>query len=270
MKDYQLNWDGFDWGHFQRLCILVAEYQFSECDFQEYLKQGHKQDGTDLISFDYRNGKLINVQCKRQKKLSDTVLEKIVEDFINNGLAKKTSHFILATSVDTNTPTLVKSIIKIKEDLLSKHKIEFHCWGKLDIEKYLKENWDIVFTYFGKEAADAFCYPQLKDSLFKNLQSVSNYIPRKIFRSNSNNDQRFEWHYDSTQLEDLIELLSNDRVLSKRICLVGNAYHGKSSYLKHSAFLLRSKDVRMHPLLIEIKETNSEPIENILNRDFGQ
>ncbi|HRH47730.1 MAG TPA: hypothetical protein PLP23_03190 [Panacibacter sp.] len=270
MNNYQLNWDGFDWGQFQRLCILIAEYKFPECDFQEYLKQGHKQDGTDLHSFDYKNGTLLNVQCKRLKKLSETDLKEIIREFTNNDLVKKTSYFILATSVDTNTPSLTKAIVKNKEDLLNNQKIQFHCWGKLEIEKYLKENWGIVYTYFGKEAADAFCYPQLKESSFKNLHPIPDYIPRKIFRSNIKNDQIFGWYFDTKQLENLIELIANDRVISKRICIIGDAYQGKSSYLKHTAFSLKSHSLRLHPLLIEIKDVNIVSIEEILERNFGQ
>jgi hypothetical protein len=166
---YQLSWETFDWGEFQRLCILIAQYKFPENDFQEYLKPGHKQHGTDLFGFDYKNGSLINVQCKHVKKMSEKDILEIVHEFTSNDLVKKTTHFILATSFDINTPLLTEAILKIKEKLLTSHQIQFHCWGKTEIEKYLEDNWRIVYKYFGRAAADKFCLPQLKNNVFDTI-----------------------------------------------------------------------------------------------------
>ena len=89
MRNYQLNWETFDWSRFEELCILIAEYNFPDCDFQKFLKQGHKQFGTDLQSFDYKNGTLINVQCKHVKKLSEKDLKNIIDVFSGDHLAEK-------------------------------------------------------------------------------------------------------------------------------------------------------------------------------------
>ena len=76
--------------------------------------------------------------------------------------------------------------------------------------------------------------------------------------------------FNTRQLEDLIEILTKERITSKKICIIGDAYQGKSSYLKHTAFLLKAHTGRLQPLLIEIKDVSIEPMENILNRIFGQ
>lgn len=266
---YRLSWETFDWSEFQRLCILIAQYKFPECDFQEYLKQGHKQHGTDLLSFDYRNGSLMNVQCKHVKKMSEADILNIVHEFTSNDLVKKTTHFILATSFDINSPLLTKAILKIKENLRTSHQIQFHCWGKTEIEKYLEDNWRIVYKYFGRVAADEFCIPQLKNNVFNTLKPVIDYIPRKIFQSTVYPDGGFAWSFNR-QLEDLIEILTSNVVISRKICIIGDAYQGKSSYLKQTAFLLKDHNLRLYPLLIDIKDVIIGPIEDILNQTFGQ
>lgn len=270
MVNYKLNWETFDWSRFEELCILIGEYKFPDCDFQKFLKQGHKQYGTDLHSFDYKSGTQLHIQCKDVEKLSEKDLDNLIKKFITGELVKKTSHFILATKVDTNTPQLLKPINKYKESLNKDYQIEFHCWGKLDIEKYLKKNWAIVYEYFGKEAADSYCIPQLKEISFSNLQPIKDYISRRIFPSNNKADDGFGWYFNKIQLEDLLQILTKDRITSKRICIIGDAYQGKSTYLKHTAFLLKDADTKLVPLLIEIKDINIAPIEDILQRNFGQ
>lgn len=268
---YKLKWEKFDWEDFQRLSILIAEYKFPACDFQEYLRQGHKQSGTDLQSFDYKNGTFLNVQCKRVENLSVTGLKKIVEDFINNELVQNTSVFILATSFNTNTPDLQKTIAKTKQDLKDNNQIEFHCWGRSDFEKYLKSNWGIVYTYFGKEDADSFCYPQIKKSAFDNLIPINDFIPRNIIQGAKYDPEGFAWDWgpNSRQLQDLIKVLTDNRTISSKICIVGDAYQGKTSYLKQTAYLLKEHPIRLQPLLIEMKDVNVSPIEEVLDKSFG-
>jgi hypothetical protein len=270
MANYKLNWETFDWSRFEELCILIAEYNYPDCDFQKFLKQGHKQYGTDLHSFDYKSGTKLYVQCKHVGELSENDLDTLIKKFTTEELVKKTSHFILATKVDTNTPHLLGPIDKYKDSFIKDYKIEFHCWGKLDLEKYLKNNWGIVYEYFGKEAADSFCTPQLKDITFSNLKAIKDFIPRRIFLSNKDTDIEFHWYFNKPKLEDLLQILTNERITSKRICLIGDAYQGKSTYLKHSAFLLKELGNNLVPLLIEIKDVNIEPIEGILQRNYGQ
>lgn len=269
-KNYQLPWNKFDWDDFQQLCILIAEYKFPKCDFQEYLKQGNKQHGTDLISFDYENGSCLNVQCKREKKLTASGLEKIVEEFISGKLAENTSDFILAVSIDTNTPLLIDMIFQIKENLLNNHNIKFHCWGKSDLEKYLKSNWGIVLSYFGQSAAEEFCYPQLKNSSLNDLEEIKNYIPRKIFKVSNSENPWGDWCSERGELEDLLEILLDNRIVSKKICLIGDAYQGKSSYLRQVAFQLMNHSQRLHPLILNVKDVVVAPLEEILNANFGK
>ncbi|MGN6212035.1 NACHT domain-containing protein [Parafilimonas sp.] len=264
MISNSLNWNKFNWDYFQQLCILIAEFKFPGCDFQEYLKQGNKQSGTDLLSFNYQHGQQLNVQCKKVKKLTEADLEKIVSEFTGNELAAKSSHFILATSIDTNNKKLITAIAKFKEELLSKYGIEFHCWGRQDIEKYLKSNWGIVSHFFGKEAADLFCIPQQK---YIYIKPVNDYIPRKIYKSVSKGIEWMSWN-SGRQLDDLIPLLDKERILSKRICIIGDAYQGKSSYLKQAAFELQHNASGLQPLFLEIKDVFVASLESILDEKF--
>ena len=100
MGKKNLDWKYFDWGEFQTLCIAIAEVIVPDCNFNEHLKPGQKQDGIDLISFNRKGGKLFCIQCKKEKRLTQGDLKKIIREFRVGEYFHKSSNFILATSAD--------------------------------------------------------------------------------------------------------------------------------------------------------------------------
>ncbi|MBN8674275.1 MAG: hypothetical protein J0L56_09080 [Chitinophagales bacterium] len=266
----KLDWTGFDWSNFQMLCIKIAESIHPDCNFDEYLEPGQMQDGIDLISFGRKDGSVFTIQCKRVEKLSTTDLDNIVQEFLDGEFRTKTSYFTLATSANLQTKKMQVAIQKHREDLLHTHHILFECWDRGNIETRLKNQWNVVAFYFGKLQANGFCYPQLHHSFLQNIESVQHYIPRKIttFRNNDPAED-IRWHFTSRTFYKLPDLFTADRLKSNHICLVGDAYQGKTSLLQQTAWELKEAGVRITPLFIEVKHYNVQPLETLLNTLYG-
>lgn len=270
MIKYELNWKNFDWRNFQILCIRIAETLIPDCQFQEYLKQGHKQEGIDLLSFDKADGTAVTIQCKSVKAIVKSDLENIIQEFLKGSFREKTSRFILCTTSSLQTSKLQEIVSSYREDFRKNHNIIFETWDIDFIETHLSDFWNIVAYFFGREEAERFCYPQLNPDAFSNIKPVPHYIPRKITSfSNNNASDNLIWHFAKKQLTDLKALFIVDRLKTNHICLIGDAYQGKSYYLKQSAWELKNSGYRIQSLLVEIKEQNVQPLETLLDRSFG-
>ncbi len=270
MNTSHLNWSSFNWDDFQILSIRIAENQIPDCDFESFLKHGHKQDGIDLLSFNKKDGSFITVQCKRVKNFTPSDLQEVITSFSGGEFRDKSSRFILCVSSDLQSKKMQNSIIKLKTDLRSEYNIAFDCWDLSFIELHLKNYWSIVSYYFGKEVADNFCYPQFWDTSFGNLSPIPDYIPRKIYPLNENTYQGNDgWNFATKQLFELYEILVNNPLNTLKICVIGDAYQGKSSYLRQVAYLLKIAGLHIQPLLIDIKDYSIQPLETLLNTIFG-
>lgn len=270
MDSTSLDWKDFDWSKFQTLCISIAENIVPDCKFDEYLKKGQPQDGIDLISSFRSDGTTFTIQCKRENKLGVSDIPKIVSEFLAGKFRQNCSHFVLATSADLQKKEIQDEIIRLKEELFNNFRISFECWDRQAIETRLKDMWRIVAYYFSLEIADRFCYPQLKYDAVAELSPVEDYIPRKIVAfANNDPTENPTWFFARQNLYDLKEILFEESVLAKYICLIGDAYQGKSSYLKQTAFDLAQASRGICPLLVEIKKYNVQSLETILNSLFG-
>jgi len=68
---------------------------------------------------------------------------------------------------------------------------------------------------------------------------------------------------------NLLDIFTVDRLKTNRICLIGDAYQGKSYYLKQTAYELKEAGLRFHPLLIEVKQHNVQPLDSLLTAVYG-
>lgn len=270
MNNNYLDWNGFDWSQFQTMSIYIAENIFPDCNFDEYLKQGHKQEGIDILSFNRKNGNILTIQCKREKKISSKNLETILEEFVKGGFSNKASHFILITTADMQNPKIQGEIYSCKEVFRKKYKIEFECWDNKFIETRLKDMWGLVAYYFGKQVATMFCYPQLRYPALDNLAPVLDYIPRKVAPFGKNDPSENIIRYlTKRNLFELKDIFIQNRLRTNRICIIADAYQGKSSYLKQAAYDLKESGLGIHPFFIEIKNYNVQPVESILDKLYG-
>lgn len=270
MNDRSLNWKDFDWKDFQTLCIRIAESSFPDVNFAPYLKEGQKQDGLDLITtFSKRDGSFLGVQCKDVQEMTVGDIEKAIKDFRNGEYRDKLSHFILATSADLQSRSVQVAINNRKQSLQTDHGIAFECWDRSVIEIRLKKMWSVVAKYFGIQQADQFCYQQLSHSSFDNIKPVDDYIPRRVSNFTEDITERNFWQHTEERSFDLKNLFLEERLDTRRICLIGDAYQGKSFYLKQAAYDLMNAGVRIQPLFIEIKASNVQSLETILDKRFG-
>jgi len=180
MNSSVLNWREFDWDHFQTLSIRIAESIVPECNFDEYLKKGQKQDGIDLLGFNKNDGSFFCIQCKKVNELSLADLDNIVKEFLAGEYGKKSTQFVITTSADLQSSKLQIGINNLRAHLFQNHNLIFECWDLKFIEKKLKDIWQVVEYYFGEEQAINFCYPQLRDTQLQKIQPIDNFIPRKI------------------------------------------------------------------------------------------
>lgn len=265
-EPYKLPWENLEWKQFQRLCILLAEDKFPDVHFEEYLKHGHKQDGVDLWAFRNKNGSFVGVQCKKVEKITKDKLDKIIEEFIDNPLVKMSNHFLLATSADLQSPVLQNRINYWKKELNDSRSLRFDCWDVNTVEIFLSNHWGFTTTFFGKEAAEKHCYKL--NTVFPNLLPVDGYISRKISPLLPDNDDKW-WYLNERELIELKDMFLQDRTVNHRVCLLGGAYQGKTSYLKQTAYLLKEAGVQLQPFFIEVKEFNVLPLETLLEKSFG-
>ncbi len=265
----ELDWRNFDWKYFQTLAIEIAKTLVPDCSFYEYLKPGQKQEGIDIHGFQRSNGKYFSIQCKKVNNISKSELATIINEFRSGEYFDKSSNFIIVTSADLQTPDLQKNISANKIEL-SNYSIEFDCWDKRVIETLLKDKWDLVSYYFGEEQAEGFCYPRFR---FENLETFSpilDFIPRKItpFEKNSQAETKI-WYYTQRQTYDLKEIFTKDRLATHHVCIIADAYQGKSFYLRQTAYLLQQYGENIYPILIEVKKFNEQPIQEILSKSLG-
>ena len=265
----KLSWDNFDWSYFQTLCTQIAKDIYPEYNFDEYLKPGQKQDGIDIIGFNKKANNFFTVQCKREKKINEGDLATIIKEFREGEYYDKSSHFVLATSFELQAQKLQIIINSYKTQLFSEKNIEFECWDMHVLEGKLKNRWDLVLKYFGNEQANDFCFEQLNIKNFPVLNRIENYIPRQITLLEKNrNDQKSGWNFTPKKLLDLKEIFLEDRLKTIRICIIGDAYQGKSFYLRQKAYELKESG-QFQPLFIEIKDNNVQPLESLLKIRYG-
>jgi hypothetical protein len=269
MNDKSLNWKDFDWKEFQTLCIRVGESYFPDVNFDPYLKDGQKQDGLDLITFNRKDGSFLGIQCKDVKKMTLADIDEVINELLIGVYKDKISYFILATSADLQTKATQVGINDRKVKLQKENGITFECWDRSAIEIRLKKMWSVVAKYFGKKQADEFCYQQLRESSFDNIKAVSDYIARRISNFTEDITERNFWQHTEQRSYNLTDLFLEDRLKTRRICLIGDAYQGKSFYLRQSAYDLKNAGVRIQPLFIEIKASNVQSLESILDNKFG-
>ena len=77
-----LDWANLTFQHFQKLCLHLAQNNFRDCNFEEFLKEGNDQEGIDLLSIQQPGGKFITIQCKRVEWFTETKAKKTKEQIV--------------------------------------------------------------------------------------------------------------------------------------------------------------------------------------------
>lgn len=267
----QFDWDNLPWQDLQKLCLHLAQDIFPNTSFEEYLSVGNRQDGIDLITVHQPDEKPITIQCKKEPKLTVSDVQKIINEFESNHFVGIAGEFILATSAILDSK-VVSYLQDEKVRLKETYAIELRSWDRRYLEDQLRRNFTLVAYYFNAETAEQQCHE--KSSLTATLKSepVTDYIPRKIHlnRTDLSPEQRRYLPID-TKTTTLTEVINASRMTTKHICLVADAYQGKSLLLRQTAWELQQKvELPFQPLLMECKYQVIQPVELMLYESFGQ
>lgn len=266
-----LDWKYFDWKEFQTLCIAIAEMIVPDCNFSEYLKPGQRQEGIDLISFMRKEGKFFCIQCKREENLCIRDLQKIIALFRSGEYFEKSSDFVIATSAELQNSELQIFINTTKIELYNECGLVFDCWDRTIIETHLQKRYDLVAAYFGQLQAEEFCYPQMRYERIQKMEPLANYIPRKLIKlADKNKNKEYKWDFSPVTTFNLIDLVTGERSKAARICIVGDAYQGKSSYIRQTVVQLQETHHQLQPIFLQIKEYNVQPIVELLSKIYGE
>lgn len=266
MSNTLLNWDTVSWEDFETLSVLLAQDIFKKPFFEKYLLAGNKQRGIDIRDTNSDTGLPVYLQCKHEK-LSAGKLEKLLTAFTSETQWSKPCQFILATTSNLQTEELQNFIDEQKKTLNESLAVEWYIWDVHFLEQQLLQQFRLVQRFFGLEAARRHCLPP--GAQVANYQPYTGFITRRVSQAGvfGTPKERFQMQ-EPRDNYSLMELLTMPGVPVAPICVIADAYEGKSILLEQTAYELSQNDLRLVPLLLRLKNTAIEPIEKLLEATF--
>ncbi|GAA4461798.1 hypothetical protein GCM10023093_07180 [Nemorincola caseinilytica] len=268
MNARNIPWHVIDCKKFENLIRWIAKTETPKINWDLYLKSGNKQHGIDIKGFDYDTGKDICIQCKFTPELSLANLKDLLREFEEGTLRATTRKFILATTSDLQKRT-VKEYFDAQVGLFKdKYQIELESWDIENIEVRLKKCYGLVHKYFGKGAADNHCFLSNKNPVIV-YNPVQNFIERSVLKVNEPNaDNEHRFYFGERTILELKSLFYSDDLLTQKICLIADAYQGKSTLLEHLAYELQESSLYV-PVILKIKSLNVRSIESIIEESYS-
>lgn len=270
-----LKWGGIDYQKFQKLCIPLSNALYPNRKFKEYLKSGQRQHGIDLKSLELSNEPQIYIQCKNEKDFNTiSKLKEAIKEFTDGIFCTRGAYFTILTSADQRKKKLQEWIHQEKTRLKDEYGIIFDCCDVNDLQEELKNHWRLVHRYFSRNEAEDFCNARFDLDIVERLAPVLNMMPRLLIeRPTSQKDQKLTlhelfWSATTARKFTLASILATDAPMHQ-YCILGDPYHGKSTYLKQAAYELGTGDAKLLPIFIELKNANIQSIEKILDDEVG-
>ncbi|PWK68280.1 hypothetical protein LX99_04804 [Mucilaginibacter oryzae] len=267
MNENGLTWAKLDWKDFQRVSLFLYREDHDDPAIEEYLRQGHFQAGIDLLSFKQATGSYVCIQCKHTD-LTLAKLKSALNLFLSGEFAGETDTFIITTSADLQKKLAIQAWVNQQKIALRKQKgIAFDVWDRHRLEDRLQWHYLIVEKYFGqKEAVDNCFKPRFNAPA---LLPIEDFITRHIQPFNDQiTDDR--WHTSDSPrstltLTDLLAAPGD----KKGICLIAEAYEGKTSLFRQTAWELSQLDLGLTPLVLDLKFCSLQAITQLLDTNFG-
>lgn len=264
-----IDFENLTFQHFQKLCLHLAQNGFRDCTFEEFLREGNDQEGIDLLSIQQPGGKFITIQCKRVNSFSESNSKKAIEDFVESYFLKEASIFILAVSCPIGERAK-KYLLKSAKEIRSKFNVELRVWDRSFLEEQLRKEFTLVSLFFGSQIAHEHCFAPSYLPRTKTFDPVKPYIERKISPFLRVDDSLFRWwNVAKESILTLTSVINNNRLTTKQICLIGDAYQGKTFLFRQTAYELQNLSVPFSPLLVELKFQVIQPIALMLDQHFG-
>lgn len=225
------------------------------------------QDGIDIISFGKTSGKNTCIQCKHYTALQLAEVKKVVQTFLDSRFVTNSDEFIITTTANLQEPDIKAYLFEQVAYFKDVHQINFDCWDVTRLETLLKSQYGIVAYYFGQSEADRYCFaPSFRKIEY---QEISGFITRNL-KDMIVSDNDIPWLFGDkkTPKISLTDLIGTSSTENRYIGLIGEAYEGKSTLLRQTAFEL-SNDLNITPLLLDLKSLPTQPITELLSVDFN-
>lgn len=148
------------WEDFERLCARLIQHQYSEGGLQvfKYGRAGQDQKGIDIIWQAPRESKYKVAQVKRWRKVKPADIRTWVKTFLEAKLASESRTWILCLSIDIQEDTQLLEAWHLAKKELEAHGLSAEIWHKGWIEQLLRQNPELVETFFSKQISDRFCH----------------------------------------------------------------------------------------------------------------
>ncbi len=163
-----------DWGHFERLCLTLAEKSATFVDSALYGTRGQDQAGIDLL-LRRPDGRHVTVQCRRVQVIEPAGIRTAVDDFLEGKFAAVSARFVLATSADTRA-TKTRDECEVQAARLRNVGIDFEVWDRRRLSDRLRDHPDLLLRFFGPAWRDLFrpdhAHEALADTVRREAQRV--------------------------------------------------------------------------------------------------
>lgn len=270
-----LDWGGISYKRFQQLCIPLSNALYPGRKFKEYLKSGQRQHGIDLKSLEIEGQPQIYIQCKNEKGFhTESKLMEAIEEFIDGIFCTPGVSFTILTS-DSQLKVKLQETIEIeKKRLKETYGITFDCWDANDLQEELRNHWRLVDRFFSRNEAAEFCLARLDLDIIDRLEPVPNMMPRALVegppspKEHKPSLHELFWSATTAPKVHLASMLKSNSP-THQYCILGDPYHGKTTYLKHTAHELGTGEAELLPIFIELKNVLVQPIEKILDDAVG-
>jgi len=262
----RLDWSKITWEGFQILSLQIVENLLPGVVVDQYLDKGMKQDGIDLIQRTQPDDSFLTVQCKKEIKLTTGDIDGIIKEFETGQFVSQSTDFILVTTAPLRGKKLDLKLNKYKKELFANHQVVFIWWDDQFLQDHLQKMYPLVEYYFGRTDAEGFCYKERpnkhlgcdpnEDSIRRTMSPI---VPiSSVFEA--------FWYRPDAHKTNLVDLFSSDRVLTQRICLIGEPYHGKSTYMCNCAAQVQNLGRSFTPFFLDVKKISKHSIDDLLEQ----
>lgn len=142
------------WEDFEKLCLTLIQIEFTINDCEIYGTKGQAQAGIDIYA-KLPNGRYNSYQCKRYQEYNVVDIENAIEYFKKKKFFLLSDKFYICTSCEWNKTQIQDKFNEYKDELFINN-IELIKWDKIQLNRMLKKQPQIVYDFFGVEWVKKF------------------------------------------------------------------------------------------------------------------
>jgi len=263
-----LDLGGLTWERFEQLTVFLAQETYKESAFEEFLKKGHNQQGIDILSFDRKIGRHFCIQCKRVVSISAGQFADIIAKFEEGKFIETAGTFLVASSADLQFPELRKEIENQRIRLKETYDIDLEIWDLNYYKQELVKYHRIVSYFFSEAIADTYCFK--KSFRQDKITPLPDFIERSLTMVGLEKTSGSAWSFrEQKNLFNLSDLIKENPLVAKHICIIGDAYEGKSELLKKVGYNASLGNGGCELIWIEFKSFTISPVAEILREQYG-